>query len=41
MPPIDAQAPKATSTLLLARSTRAMCSFSLLRMQPLKRQTSM
>ena len=41
MPPMVAQAPNATSTLLLARSTLAMCSFSELRTQPLNRQTSM
>ncbi len=41
MPPMVAQAPKATSTLDFLRSRLATYSFSLLRMQPLKRQTSM
>ena len=41
MPPIVAQEPKATSTLLFWRSSLAMYSFSLLRTQPLNRQRSM
>ncbi len=41
MPPMLAQAPNATNTLLFWRSSLAICSFSLLRTAPLKRQTSM